>query len=405
MGGKRLTRAMLVVLALLACGKVAANHYILPCPEPCRAAQWYAAGELGTPRELHTATVLPDGRVLIAGGRDAGGGALASAELYDPIDGSWTAAAPMSVARAMHIAAALPDGRVLVAGGSTGGGDPPVTDSAELYDPATNAWTPTARMSAPRFWYAAASLANGRVLVVGGWSGGTALATAEHYDPDSGLWTRAAPMAKARYGHTLTALPDGTVLAVRGSDSGDLEYSFGDAERYDPVTDSWSDAGSAGEASVLHEAVALQDGRVLVTGGYEGGVGGGPAHASAHLFDPVSGAWTRIGAMSTPRYRHAMSLLPDGTVLVAGGVDILAMLSCSRYINLAASDVLDPVALTWTVAPALREARSGATLTLLADGTALAAGGLTVGPGCRSLMVEGAELYLAPSARKAAPID
>jgi hypothetical protein len=171
----------------------------------------------------------------------------------------------MATPRAYHTATALPDGRVLLTGGFSGsvlGGR--VTAGAELFDPATGLFTPAPPMSAPRYRHAAALLPDGRVLVTGGWSGRATLVFTELYDPATGLWTAAEPMRTRRSGHTMTLLPDSTLLVVGGRFAAE-------AERFDPATRRFLSAGPLTELRQGHTATLLPDGEVLVAGGYVAG--------------------------------------------------------------------------------------------------------------------------------------
>ena len=374
-GDVRRRAAMLALTALMACGAASANHFILPCGILCEEAAVVATGSMVEARAWHTATRLDDGRVLVTGGRDAQLGDLASAELYDPIHGTWTATGSMHWPRSLHTATRLLDGRVLVVGGRA-------TSVAEIYDPATGTWLSTGSMSMARDVTDATLLSDGRVLVAGGWGVGVgsedALRSAELYDPATGLWTATGSLSTARYGHTLTLLSDGSVLASRGSNSGDLEDTLSGAERYDPLAGSWRYAGNSMAASVLHTATSLPNGRVLLVGGNGGGIGGDVVHGVTSLFDPTSETWTRLPDLPGQRYDHAAVALPGGDVLVVGGTFQIGRYPSLRYGMHTSTAQFEPDSMTWTAGAALSMPRGRASMTLLRDGSVLIAGGYSV---------------------------
>jgi len=165
-----------------------------------------------SPRFNHTATLLPTGKVLVAGGFNSN--ALASAELFDPATGTWTATSPMTTNRSSHTATLLPNGKVLIAGGGGEG----TYNSAELYDPITATWTTTGSMNVARLSHTATLLRSGKVLIAGGFSPITdALSHAEIYDPAAGAWTIASSLITPRVSQTATLLTDGTVLVAGGT--------------------------------------------------------------------------------------------------------------------------------------------------------------------------------------------
>jgi hypothetical protein len=348
-----------------------------------QAAAWAATGNMIEARVNYSATQLLDGRVLVAGGvgsatSDLFANTLASAELYDPSTGQWSPTGAMLGVRVGHTATLLPDGKVLVAGGgSSSDGDGGPLASAELYDPSTGSWTATGSTIGAGPGRTATLLGNGKVLVTGG-SGSNfePLAFAELYDPSTGSWSSTANMLEARGGGTATLLLDGRVLVAGGSGSSGLLASV---ELYDPRTESWTATGAMLEHNVGHTATLLPDGRLLVVGG---GVGTSAA-ASAELYGPGTGQWTATGAMLEPRIYHTATLLPDGTVLVAGGangvVDPVASASAELY---------DPGTGSWTATAGMIEARGSQTATLLRDGKVLVAGG----SGSSGLLAS-AELY------------
>ena len=228
---------------------------------------WTYTGSLVTERSDHTATRLPNGKVLVAGGSNTNASGLASAELYDPATGHWTATGSLGAAREFHTATLLSNGKVLIAGGEhfTNDNFVPLA-SAELYDPATGVWTPTDSLATARSGHTATLLPNGKVLVAGG--GGTndsSLASAELYDPATGHWTATGSLGAARSGQKATLLPNGKVLVVGGYSTNDVSFS---TELYDPTTGTWSSAASLGAWVFGHTATLLANGQVLVAGGY-----------------------------------------------------------------------------------------------------------------------------------------
>jgi hypothetical protein len=188
-----------------------------------------------TARAGHTATLLPNGKVLVAGGANAGVvvNYLSSAEIYDPATGRWTSINSMSVARTSYTATLLRNGQVLVAGGLQSAGN--VTPSAELFNPSTGQWTAANDMTVARENHTATMLPNGQVLVVAGLGAPSTgvLSSAELYDPVTGVWTQTSTsMNTARYSHTATALPNGQVLVAGGYNFKTLTLSS--SEIYDP---------------------------------------------------------------------------------------------------------------------------------------------------------------------------
>lgn len=270
----------------------------------------------------HTATLMQNGTVLIAGGFvnsvwDYGGSSsYDAANLYDSATGVFSGTGGMTANRGGHTATLLTNGKVLLAGGAdqdpTGMGQ----TSAELYDPSTSAFTPTGSMATGRFLHTATLLQNGKVLIVGGALTSTSnpLASAELYDPATGVFTTTGSMATAREQHTATLLADGKVLIAGGTTAtgtGDLQPTA-TAEVYDPSTGSFSAAGSMAAARSLHTATLLASGNVLVAGG-------GDENSTAELYDPAANSFSITGGMEIGRSGHTATLLPNGSVLVAGG--------------------------------------------------------------------------------------
>jgi hypothetical protein len=189
---------------------------------------WTLTGSLNTARYLHTATLLPNGMVLVAGGLDSNLNALPSAELYDPASGTWTATGNLNTACALHTATLLSNGMVLVAGGHDGPTFAPsdILSSTELYDPTSGTWTFTGNLNTARQSHTATLLPNGMALVAGGFECcSPTSASAELYYPTIGTWTFTGNLNTARAFHTATLLPNGMVLVAGGETGGGLNAS------------------------------------------------------------------------------------------------------------------------------------------------------------------------------------
>jgi hypothetical protein len=246
-------------------------------------------GSMATSREDHTATLLPDGRVLIAGGNDVGDHAVGSAELYNPKSGTFSPTGSMRTARGFHTATLLSDGRVLIVGGNAGSWSftGAIRASAEIYDPKAGTFSPTGSMSVGRAWHTATLLSDGRVLVAGGEYNGQDLASAEIYDPKTGRFSPTGPMAVGRIYHTAALLADGRVLIAGGGSDYTDRLFLASAEIYDPKAGTFTATGEITDARTYHTATLLSDGRVLVTGGY----GHLAPLASAEIYDPKTGTF------------------------------------------------------------------------------------------------------------------
>jgi hypothetical protein len=318
-------------------------------------AAFMQTGSMRVARNAHTATLLLDGRVLIAGG------GLASAELYDATSQTFTATGSMTNARIGHSATLLANaklanyGKLLVAGG----GDV----IAELFDPTTGTFTATGSMVVQHLGQTATLMQNGQVLVAGGET-----ASAELFNPSTGRFMATGSMTISRSGHTATLLPDGRVLIAGGV----LDFGAGgtfpvpggpgaaSAELYDPVSGKFTSTGSMSAGRSGHTATLLVDGTVLVTG----------TDNTAELFSPRTGTFSVVGELVTPRCGATATLRSDGTVLVAGGR------ACSGHIaSRATAELFAPESGGFVATGSLITARDGHTATLLVDGTVLITGG------------------------------
>jgi len=285
-----------------------------------KTGMFVATRTMSNPRCDHTATLLPNGEVLVAGGSDDSGNPLSSAELYDPGTGTFTLLSSMATPRARHTATLLGTGKVLLAGGNAGTGSSfTVFNTAELFDPGTSIFTTTGNMTAARGEHTATVLQDGRVLLTGGYDNNPAngQVSAEIYDPASGQFTATGSMATPRAFHTTTLLQNGKVLVTGALN---LVITGGEkAELFDPTNGTFSPTGNMNVVRFFPAATPLANGQVLITGGLS--AGGGifvNSDRSAELYDPASGLFYVTANMNRFRFGHRAILLSDGTVLVVG---------------------------------------------------------------------------------------
>ncbi len=331
---------------------------------------WNLTSSLFRARAGHTATLLPNGKTLVAGGYNDAGPPLNTEELYDPATGTWRRAGQLNSIRSGHTATLLPNGKVLVAGGDTlfyplvVPLPVRVLNSAELYDPATGVWSITGALITGRSGHTATLLPNGKVLVTGGFnsfsSDGVDLDSAELYDPATGRWSLTGNLTTARTWHTATLLPSGQVLVVGLRCCGSPARKS--AELYDPVTGTWSSAGQLNIGNTGRvTATLLSNGKVLATDGSEG-------PATAELYDPSTGMWSVTGNLNAPRHCSTATLLPNGQVLAA------QVLTDETGVY-ASTELYDPATGIWSRSANPNTGRCGHTATLLPNGKVLMAGG------------------------------
>ncbi len=334
-----------------------------------------AVSNMAVPRSGHTATLLPDGRVLVAGGTTDG---THSAELFDPTSSSFApTTSGMVYTRTGHCAALLPNGRVLIAGGGNSKGT--LFKTAEVFDPATGSFTPTGDLNQLREYATATPLGNGKVLIAGGQdSGGALLSSAELYEANTGTFTLAGNMQTPRARHTATLLSTGKVLLV-GSIS-----PIGSAEIFDAASGHFSATGSLVQARAHHTATLLPNGKVLVVGGTQimppGGGGAPPAAVSldsAEIYDPASGTFQTAGKLLAARDSHSATLLSNGMVLLAGGYthDFDGDANPEWY-TMFTTELFDPATSVSTAAASLEGDRAEHVATMLNNGQVLVTGGI-----------------------------
>jgi hypothetical protein len=318
-------------------------------------------GEMSVARAAHQATTLQSGDVLISGGCTGTCDAnLRSTEIYKPKERAFQSAAAMATQRDSHVAIRLNDGRVLVAGGWS---DRRATDSAEIYEPKPDRFVASGTLVQARAAASAALLSDGRVLITGGQNSEFApLASAELFDPASSGFSSVGSMNEPRVAHVAVTLANGQVLVIGGRQArrGEILRS---AELFDPSTGRFQRTGDMSSPRHKHAAALLLDGRVLVLGGADERDQRG-RNRSTEIYDPQSGKFTEGPSMHWPRFKipDAVTVLPSGTVLVAGGANQL--------------ELYDPAGNTFVIVHGtLNAAREFATASLLPDGEVLILGG------------------------------
>ena len=315
-------------------------------------------GSMNVARTSHTATLLSNGQVLVAGGDNTTfeGGPLASAELYNPSSGTWTLTGSMTSAREGHQAVLLLNGEVLVAGGDNASG---TLSSAELFNPSTGSWSATGSMNTARSNFSLTLLGDGEVLAVQGTS-------AELYNPNTGSWSTTGSPTSSVGGSHAALLQDGQVLAIGLSLNSPSEL-------YDPSNGSWSATGTTGTTMLNPITPRLPSGEVFVTGSFRSG---NRDISTAALYNPSTGQFTlETGPCNCTGFNGG--LLQTGKVLAAGGFVLVHALPYDKTETTNAAELWDPSTQTWTSTGNLNTSRGAESLTILSNGQVLVAGGET----------------------------
>jgi hypothetical protein len=356
-------------------------------PEPSR---FLATGSMTIGRIGHTATLLPDGKVLVVGGSDGAQGCYSSTELYDPVEERFAVSRSTTDKRCGHTATLLQNGKVLIAGGSyvdnrySGSTTLVTLKSAELYDPATGSFVTTGSMVSARCNHRAILLPDGRVLMVAGGDSASGVGSSELYDPTTERFTPTGSLILARWQFAAAALPDGRVLIAGGETSGPSSNIFlASAELYAPAAGTFIATGSMTTARADLTATPLPNGKVLISGG---------ANLSAssvwyyppttEVYDPASGTFTPGADMTRVWDGYTTTALPNGKLLFAGGLG-------PDVDTLSSAELYDPAVGNFLPAGNMIWRRNGHTATWLASGKVLLAGGADV-----ATVLSSAEIYV-----------
>jgi hypothetical protein len=350
-------------------------------------------GSMATPRIFHTATLLSSGQVVVVGGKDNNGNAVATAETYEPGPGTFTPAlTTLNHARFSHTATLLDAFTILIAGGTGVAGTS--LSSAEIYDSETGTFSnTTASMTAARSQHTDTTLGDGTVLLAGGVdASGNALDSAEIYNPATGTFTATGHMTIARAQHTATLLDAGTVLLTGGLDATGVTTAT--AEIYDPATHTFTATASMSDSRAQHIAVPIGLGAVLVAGGYSNN-GQIVTKALATGQSYKGGFSSLFTDMIAPRAQTTItSLNGSGIFILTGGAKFVLAncgTNCETVVpqSLSTTEGFSTFDLDFFPEPSMNTARRGHTATLLADGsTILIVGGAKSTLGVRNQFVD-----------------
>ena len=340
--------AVAVVVLVTACGPRTAPVVTTP--------EWKTIGELAQPRAYASAVALSNGKILVVGGFDRFAGEVMNqqSELIDPATGTVTLLPQMLLGRVHHSMTSAWEDLVVVAGGVEWEETywSPV-DRVDVFRPSQRGWVQGAPLRHPRSDHAATALQDGRVLVTGGNANTTLLASTEIYNPRSDKWTEAAPMPRARTQHSAVTLVDGRVLVTGGIDVNGAPTST--TFIYDPRTDSWADGPLMTIARLQQVVVALPSGDVLLAGG------DGAASGTSEVYRFAEGRFVASGTLVTPRLVAQGAALPDGRVVLSGGLP----LRMHEFAPLSDVEIWDPKTGLWTALPSAPTPRAWGSIVIV----------------------------------------
>ncbi len=362
----RITHFPMTTITIAAVLVVALNAFAFAA-----SGTWASTGSMLSARDGHTATLLANGKVLVAGGTNSGV-ALTSAELYNRMTGTWASTGSMHVGRTLARAVLFSNGKVLVVGGCINDCLSATTNSAELYNPISGAFTVTGSMVQARAEFAITLLANGQVLVAGGCAAydanGCSSTTnkAEIYNPATGKWTATTALRAGRHAMNATLLSSGKVLVAGGATA--ASDALNSTEIYDPTAKTWTLGNKMVQARSDYASIMLGTGKILFIGGENIN---GVSISNSELYNPSTGTFAATGNMTATREEHTAVLLANGNVLVSGG----NKKTLTTQTPLASAELYTPTTGKWTATGSMSNARAGHTSTVLTTGNVLNAGG------------------------------
>ncbi len=305
---------------------------------------WAATSNMASPRQLHAAVRLADGRVLVTGGFGLGFAETKTAEIFNPSNNTWSPAASLQANTRDHSMVLLSSGKVLAVYDS----------SAELYAASTDTWTTAGAQSVSRRTGAVLDLGAKGVLVAGSNS-------FQIYTPGAGAGTWSTSVAVTTGSEIKAVLLTTGKVFIGGGTFGNI---------YDPATNAFTTTSSSASQRQWPTVFALPNGKALVAGGFKSGAPS--SHSTSEIYDPATNTWSAGPTMTAPRYLARSVVLSDGRLLITGGDDDTAL-------SQRTTEILDPTTLTFTKSGSMVTNRDSHVAVTLSSGKVLVAGGYTGG--------------------------
>ncbi|WP_413582326.1 Kelch repeat-containing protein [Bdellovibrio sp. HCB288] len=332
---------------------------------------WSAGPALPSPRLFSQATVLTDGRVLVAGGLDGAFAKTATTAIYNPASNSWSTGPSIAIPRVGHSSHLLPNGKVIIIGGAAHPTTSAPTEKTEIFDPATNQWTYGPDLPTAVSEFSSVTLSDNTILILGGLTtaAATSITTVQAYNPSTNSFTTKAPMTLGRYQAAAAVLPSGNVLLTGGwASTGSMTAT---TEIYNVTANTWSAGPSLSANRRAHGAISLPSGKILVTSGVTNLTFPSIPAKTSEIYDQATNSWSMDPiAIEAGHSLGTLLKLPDGKILIAGGGDPdYTGAVTETYIEGQLSGI------AWIGSTPLLGGRVGNTTTLMKNGKILFTGG------------------------------